>query len=45
MKQRGAIAREKNSADRAQLKNNSIMDSAIKKIKEFQQNRRVQPDG
>ena len=42
MKQRGVIVREKNSADRAQLQNNSILDSAIKKIQGFLQNRRAE---
>ena len=32
MRKRGVIVREKNSADRAQLQNNSILDSSIKKI-------------
>ena len=45
MKKRGVIVREKNSADRAQLQINSILDSAIKMIQEMLQNRRVQPDG
>ena len=45
MKKRGVIVRNKNSADRAQLQNNSILDSAIKKIQEFLQNKRVNPDG
>ena len=45
MRKLGVIVREKNSADRAQLQNNSVLDSAIKKIQEFLQNRRVQDDG
>ena len=40
MKARGVIVREKNSADRAQLQNNSVLDSAIKKIQEFLISRR-----
>ena len=44
MKKRGVIVRNKNSADRAQLQNNSIRDSAIAKIQGFIQNRRVKAD-
>ena len=41
---KGVKLRNKNSADRAQLQNNSILDSAIAKIQTFIQNKRVLPD-